>query len=593
MSKVGDLKQRLLAQVRATAGVVYGRDWGEDLFSLALPPDIQLGDFAAPCFLLARELGQSPGLVAQAIAARLPQSDSILSAQASGPYVNLKLSNRAFFSAAAEGTSEPLSVGAGERVMVEYLSPNTNKPLHLGHMRNGMLGMAVGNILTVTGHQVILANLINDRGVHICKSMWAYQHYGQDQTPASVGMKGDHFVGEMYVFFAELAKEEAGLEDKVQQMLRAWEAGDETVVALWRQMNEWVYEGFAATYATLGLRFDQFYYESETYKLGKDIVAAGLARGVLADEDGQITAEVPAVVYERVRSQKKKPDEPVPEKEPKKITLLRKDGTSLYMTQDLGTAVRKFEEYGLTRSVYVVGREQDFHFKSLFSILGQLGYDWAPRCYHLSYGMVYLPEGKMKSREGTVVDADQLVEDMTELARQEIEKRVQGLSAAELARRARAIALAAIKFYLLHQSPNLDIHFDPKKSLSFEGTTGPYCQYAYARAKSILRKAGAAPEAADVDFNLLGSDEERALAGQLLEYEDVLIRASREYNPVAVCNWLYEVGKAFNQFYHTSQVVGTTVSPALTGARLVLVQAAADALKRGLEILGIEAIEEM
>lgn len=592
MSNVRELKQGLLAQIRAVTSEVYGRDLGEEFFSLTYPPEPQLGDFAVSCFLLARELGEAPAFIAQAVAERLMTNDYSLSVQASGPYINLKLPNCVIFNAVTgDDVSESLNLGAGERVMVEYLSPNTNKPLHLGHMRNGMIGMAVGNILKATGHEVILANLINDRGVHICKSMWAYRNHGQGQTPATAGVKGDHFVGQMYVLFSQMAKDNESLEDEVQQMLHEWEAGDQEVVGLWRMMNEWVYEGFATTYATLGFRFDQFYYESETYQLGKDIVADGLARGILINDEGQVLAEVPAETYERRRGQKQKTSPN--KKDPKKITLLRRNGTSLYMTQDLGTAVRKFEEHGLSRSIYVVGREQDFHFNSLFSILGQLGYEWATRCYHLSYGMVYLPEGKMKSREGTVVDADHLVDDMTVLARREIEVRVQGLSENELATRARSIALAAIKFYLLRQNPHLDIHFDPKESISFEGVTGPYCQYAYARAKSILRKADMAINTQSIDFSILGSDEERAVANQLMEYGDVLTRAAKEYNPAIICGWLYETAKAFNQFYHTSRVVGVDVSLALSTARLALVCSVASALRCGLELLGIEAIEEM
>lgn len=591
MLNVPDLKQNLLQLIKAAGESVFGRELDSELFFLSPPPSPELGDFAAPCFALAKELKQPPAAIAEAIAPQLPANDCLLSAQASGPYINLKLANAAMFHAALADVSRVVNFGANERVMVEYLSPNTNKPLHLGHVRNGVLGMAVGNILKATGHKVVLANLINDRGVHTCKSMLAYHLHGQGQTPSGLGIKGDHYVGQMYVLFNQLLKEDPTLQDQAQQMLRAWEAGDPDVVALWQMMNQWVYEGFATTYATLGFQFHKFYYESQTYLLGKDLVADGLGRGIFVNEVGQVTAIVPDAVYQSERTKKK--TKAAPEKEPKKITLQRQDGTSLYMTQDLGTAVRKFEEYGLTRSVYVVGREQDFHFKSLFAILGQLGYEWASRCYHLSYGMVYLPEGKMKSREGTVVDADNLVDDMTLLSREEITKRLPDLPEAELAARSRAIALAAIKFYLLRQGPQLDIHFDPKESLSFDGITGPYCQYAYARAKSIVRKVEVISAAENIDFSVLGSSEERALSAKLMEYSDALARAAREYNPGVLCAWLYETARAFNQFYHTSRVVGADIPSELASARLSLVQVAAFALKNGLELLGIEAIEEM
>lgn len=597
MTSILSLKGSIIQRLVESSQKLFGCGSPED-FQLVHPPNISLGDLAVGCFPLAKKTGQPPAKLAASIAADLQPDENLEKATAMGPYINIKVPNRQLFSVIcleAEKYGERFgasTLGASEKVMIEYLSPNTNKPLHLGHIRNGVLGVALSNTLETAGFQVIRANLINDRGVHICKSMLAYQRWGGGETPSSTGEKGDHFVGRWYVRYAKEAELDPSLEGEVKKMLQKWEAGDPETISLWKRMNQWVYEGFAETCAALGLEFDVVYLESDTYKLGKDAVARGREIGVFTtDAEGNTVATVPASAYQRNRPEKKEPDE---KKEPKKITVLRPNGTSVYMTQDIGTAILKIEEHGLTCSVYVVGREQNFHFQSLFAILGLLGYPWASKCFHLSYGMVYLPQGKMKSREGKVVDADDLVREMAELALKEVETRYPDLSTDEQKKRAQSIGLAAIKFYLLRQNPTLDIHFNPQESLSFEGETGPYCQYAYARTQSILRKAGLGSGNFHplVDFALLGKQEELLLVQNLMDFSEVIERAAREYNPASICVWLYQTARMFNQFYHTCRVLGP-VGPSLSQTRLKLVKAVSIALKQGLQILGIEPIEEM
>lgn len=625
MENIRILKEAILGAVKNAYQEGFGHEAPDQALALSWPPDISYGTFAVPCFNLAKVLRMKPDEIAAVLAAKLQPSDCVLTGTAEGPYLNVVVPNQTLFGTVCRESKElgdsfgNSQLGNGQRVMVEYLSPNTNKPLHFGHVRNGVLGMAMANILAATGSVVVRANLINDRGVHICKSMLAYQIWGNGQTPESTGEKGDHFVGRYYVLFEKefeqewrahlqlhpdianspesdqaKARQEFFGQSKVgaavQTLLQKWEAGDPAVLNLWQTMNYWVYQGFAQTYQVLGLAFDVFYYESETYLLGKDLVDKGLSTKVLSVLDaGQVVATVPAEVYGHNRKSGKKVEPP------KQITLRREDGTSVYITQDLGTAVMKFEEHGLSRSIYVVGHEQDFHFQSLFAILGQLGYEWFRRCYHLSYGMVYLPEGKMKSREGTVVDADDLVAKMTHLAAAEIRERYPELPAADLWPRARSIGLAAIKFYLLRQAAHLDIHFDPAESIAFDGTTGPYCQYALARAKSIMRKAEerGLTQMARPDFSQLGTPEELQLAQLIMDFEITLTRSAQAYDPSLLANWLFRLAQAFNQFYHTSRVVDTAIDPHLVAARLSLVKATAIALQRGLTLLGIEPIDEM
>ena len=564
--------------------------------TMSRPPRIELGDFSIPCFPLSKALRAAPDVIAGRVAQRFAELPLIEWARAEKGFVNIKMKNEPLFAAPWSETTKDggtafgrSTESTGRRVMVEYLSPNTNKPLHLGHVRNGTLGMAVSNALGASGHTVVRANLVNDRGVHICKSMLAWQKWGNGETPASRGMKGDHFVGELYVLYSRQEKEHPELEAEIHEMLRKWEMGDPEIKKLWETMNGWVYAGFEETYRMLGFVFDTFYYESDTYTLGKDIVQEGLSRGIFVrTPDGAVVVPLPADQFGKDEKGKERV-----------ATVLRSDGTSVYLTQDLGTAVLKFDEHHLDQSIYVVADEQNNHFQTLFAILRMLGYSWADQCFHLSYGMVELPEGRMKSREGTVVDADDLVAGMTELAKQEIGARLAqngtNIPAEELETRARKIALAAIKFYLLNVDPRRKIRFDPKESLAFEGRTGPYCQYAFARCSSILRKAALAdPNWQDKqpDFSVLGNTEELLLVQRVSDLPQAIERTARSLNPSILCEAVYGIAQALSQFYHQHNVIGTEDEKARI-ARLHLIRMTGVALERGLELLGIEVIEEM
>jgi arginyl-tRNA synthetase len=415
--------------------------------------------------------------------------------------------------------------------------------------------------------------------------MLAWERFGNGATPESEGAKGDHFVGKWYVRYAIESEKDPAMEQNIQEMLQKWEAGDPGTLALWTKMNQWVYDGFAETYKRFGMEFDVFYYESDTYKLGRDVIAEGLQKGVFAKDDrGNTIYHLPEKRFGLEKNGL-----------PKKVTVLRPDGTSLYITQDIGTAILKVTEHRLDSSVYVVGSEQEHHFKCLFSMLDALGYAWASNCYHLSYGMVYLPEGKMKSREGKVVDADDLIAGMVELAEEEIRKRdlEHKLSDAEVRHRAAAIGVGAIKYYLLRVRPTQSINFDPAESISFDGFTGPYCQYAYARIFGILEKAGQrGVESSAVDFSLLGNIEELLLLKMLIQFPEEVASAVSEYNPSRVAAHVFNTAKAFNQFYNKHAVLQAE-SNELTAARLALIKATAVVLKRGLNLLGIDVLENM
>lgn len=586
---LAEWKEAVLAAVARACRAAFQCD--PEGLEAGFPPEVGLGDFAVACFPLARPLRMSPAEIAARIAAAASPEPPVAAIRAAGPYLNVALRPASFFGAsiaALRAAGERLgdcAVGAGRRVMVEYLSPNTNKPLHLGHLRNAALGIAITRLLEATGHRVIPAILINDRGVHICKSMLAWQRFAGGATPASEGMKGDHFVGKWYVRYAIEAEQDPSLEPAVQEMLQRWEAGDPQILALWKTMNGWVYEGFAETYRRFGMRFEVVYYESETYRLGKDVIVEGLARGVFTrDERGNTVFVLPEKPFGREK-----------DGTPKRVTVLRPDGTSLYITQDIGTAIRKVTEHALDSSVYVVGSEQEHHFQCLFAILEALGFPWARACRHLSYGMVYLPEGKMKSREGKVVDADDLIEGMVELAAEEIRRRdPEGrLAAEEIRRRAETIGVGAIKFYLLRVRPAQSIHFDPAESISFDGFTGPYCQYAYARIFGILEKAaerGIAEESAD--FGRLGNPEETLLLRHLLQFSEEVAAAAAEFSPARLAVHVFNTARAFNQFYNRHAVLQAETA-GLAAARLALIRATALVLKRGLELLGLEVLENM
>ena len=477
-------------------------------------------------------------------------------------------------------------------IMVECSSPNTNKPLHLGHIRNNLLGYSVAEILKVNGNKVYKTQIINDRGIHICKSMLAWQKFGNGETPQSTSLKGDKLVGNYYVVFdkeykkeienlvaggmtEEDAKKQAPLMLEAQEMLRKWEAGDEEVVALWKKMNQWVYDGFEETYTNLGVDFDKYYYESNTYLLGKDVVEEGLQKGIFyKKEDGSVWIDLT--------------DEGLDEK-----LVLRADGTSVYMTQDIGTAIQRVKDYpDITGMVYTVGNEQDYHFKVLFLILQKLGYDWAKHLYHLSYGMVDLPSGKMKSREGTVVDADDLMQEMTETAREISEElgKLDGMTDEEKNKLYRTIGMGALKYYILKVDPKKRILFDPKESVDFNGNTGPFIQYTYARIQSILRKA-------DFDFSkeiYQGKLEskEKDLIKKMMEFPAVVELAGNTFSPAVIANYTYDLVKEYNSFYQSVSILGET-DAGKKAFRVQLSDKIGQTIQKAFALLGIEVPERM
>ncbi|GAB2690204.1 arginine--tRNA ligase [Mucilaginibacter koreensis] len=480
----------------------------------------------------------------------------------------------------------------GQRVMVEYSSPNTNKPLHLGHVRNNLLGYSIAEILAASGYEVIKANLVNDRGIHICKSMLAWQKWGNGETPQSAGLKGDKLVGNYYVLFdkeykkqiedlkaqgqtEEEAKKNAPLTQEAQQMLQDWEAGKPEVIELWSKMNGWVYEGFESTYKKLGVNFDKYYYESNTYLLGKDIIEEGLANGVFfKKEDGSVWIDLTADGLDQK-------------------LVLRADGTSVYITQDLGTAQLKYNDYKMDESVYVVGNEQDYHFKVLFLILQKLGKSWAKGLYHLSYGMVDLPSGKMKSREGTVVDADDLIADMERAAQEQAESlgKIEDFTDAEKQHLYHIIGMGALKFFLLKVEPKKRLLFNPNESIELQGHTGPFIQYTHARIKSLFRKAGIDFSKASIEPVTLSSTE-RDLIVLLTQYSKTIKQAAADFSPAIVANYSYELAKSYNKFYQENSVLQAGDENTKL-FRLKLSSATASLIAQSMKLLGIEVPEQM
>ena len=539
---------------------------------LEVPPNQEFGDFAFPCFALSKIHKKSPQLIAHDLAAKLNSMDPSLLEKVSpqGPYVNFFLNKKQLSTTVLQKISQQKENYGKQvekkKIMIEFSSPNTNKPLHLGHVRNNALGDSISRIFTHLGNTVIKACLINDRGIHICKSMLAYKKWGHNKNPDK---KPDFFVGDFYVLFAKKAAEHPELEQEAQEMLQLWEKGDKEVVALWKKMNAWVYEGFEETYAKLGISFDRYYYESDIYLFGKEIAQEGLKKNIFFDKEGAIVAPLQ--------------DVGLPDK-----VLVRSDGTTIYMTQDLFLAQKKFEEEKIDRSIYVVGSEQNLHFQQLFAILKKLGYKWADDCYHLSYGMVNLPEGKMKSREGTVVDADTLILELTTLAKEEIHKRHPEIEHVVLQNRSKQVGIAALKFHMLRIDAAKDMVYNPKESISFEGETGPYVQYTHARISSILRKYGALPE--EISLSHLG-DKERALATMLEKFPAVIVESGSHYKPSYVCRYLLDLCQEFNSYYHDVPVLKAEEEIKL--ARLYLLSCIKVVLQNGLSLLGIEAPEEM
>ncbi|MBR9676816.1 arginine--tRNA ligase [Candidatus Woesearchaeota archaeon] len=534
---------------------------------IEIPPDSSFGDFAVPCFILAKELKKSPDHIAKHFAKTLKLSKEFIKVEAVGPYLNFFVERNNFFENAL--TEKPnFKVGKSQKIVNEFSSPNTNKPLHLGHIRNNLLGESVSKLLEKTDNTVIRTCLVNDRGIHISKSMLAYQKFGKNKAP---NKKSDHFVGDWYVRYNTEALKKPEIEQEAQAMLVDWEKNDNKVRALWKKMNTWVYAGFNETYKKLGIKFDKTYYESDHYDKGKKIVSDALKKNIFyTDDDGNVLAPL------------KKHGLPADK------VVLRSDGTSVYITQDIYLAKQKHDDYKPAKSIYVVGSEQKLHFRQLFKILQLLGMAKFWDLYHLSYGMVYLPQGKMKSREGTVIDADDLIEQMTSLAKKEVLKRYKKLDKLEVEKRANAIGLSALKFFMLKIDPSKDMTYNPTESISFEGETGPYVQYTYARIKSIIRKAGKKPSKIKVEKV---SDKEFALAKKLSGYSAAVQDAALHYKPSTICHYLLDLCQSFNNFYADHPVISSDKN--VMNKRLLLISKIASTIKDSLAVLGIEVLEQM
>jgi arginyl-tRNA synthetase len=544
----------------------------EKIESFLTKPPEGLGDFTIPCFAIAKELKKNPMEVAKTLSEI--KAPFLEKAETKGPYVNFFIS-KSFFSEAVLSSIISLKQKPSNKksVLLEYSSPNTNKPLHVGHLRNNFLGMCFSKLLEFDGYAVKKANLINDRGVHICKSMLAYQMFAEkeNKTPETEKMKGDHFVGSMYVKFSEEAKKNPTLEQKALDLLKLWEAGDEKTLAVWKKMNEWTLEGMKQTYANFGTLFDVWLFESDTFKLNsvKKIIEEGKEKKIFVEKDGALTAILEPELPNKV--------------------IMRTDGTSLYVTNDLALTEYKFDTFHPDKNIWLTANEQDLYFQQLIKIFEKLGRTWAAKCQHKSYGYITLPSGRMKSREGTVVDADDLLRDSIEKALVEIEKRHPELSVAEKSSRAKKIAVTAIKFSLLKFDAKKDVIFEVEKAVSFEGQTGPYLQYSYARAKSILRKA---PSFSREGFELLGSPSEKALLEALESFSVSVARSVDELTPHHIAQNALLIADRFNSFYHDSPVINPE-NPKQQNARLTLVEAVTKALKDAFCLLDLDLLEEM
>jgi arginyl-tRNA synthetase len=539
-----------------------------------VPKERSHGDFALPCFTFAKKLKKSPQQIAQDLAEKCAKKDG-WQVQALGPYVNLTipaktLAGDVLQKVQQEGTSYGCLRGKKKKMLVESPGPNTNKPLHLGHLRNMLLGQSITNVLACLGNDVHIVNVLNDRGVHICKSMLAYQKFGQGKTPESEGRKSDHFVGDMYVLYNQKVKQHPEMEEEIQEMLKRWEEGDPETMALWKKMNAWAKEGFAQTYERLHFTIEKEYPESETYSLGREFVLAGLKEGIFRKEDdGSVVVDLDMQDVD-------------------KKVLLRANGTTVYITQDIAMAKLRYDEYGFDEMIYVVGNEQEYHFRVLFEVFRKFGWSFADECKHFSYGMIELPEGKMKSREGKIVDTDNLLDTMIGLATEEVEKRYKDLLDKEVAHRAKVIGLGALRFFFLKFDPLKNFVYNPEQALAFEGETGPYVQYTYARISSIQRKAGKVQESS---YDVLDTDADRALLTVLREYPETVQRAGVEFKPSLVCHYLIRLCQEANSYYTSHPVLKS--EPDIRNARLALLDAVRQVIHNGLSLLGIETLEQM
>ncbi len=573
-------EQFLAAKASEAVKALYGADFPAESLQVAVTRKEFEGDYTLVVFPLLKTSHQAPEATGNSIGEYLKANcPEVSSYNVVKGFLNICLSG-AYWRESLQGVVEDKNFGqlpqTGKTVMVEFSSPNTNKPLHLGHIRNNLLGASVSEILKAAGNKVIKSTLVNDRGVHICKSMYAWEKRFNGATPESTGKKGDHLVGDCYVEYAKMEKEDPSVADDVHKMLVDWEKGDQHVRALWKMMNGWVFDGFAQTYKALGITFDRTYYESQTYLLGKELVQKGLDMGVFQrDPDGSVWCDLTADGLDRK-------------------LLLRSDGTSVYMTQDLGTAERRFAEYSLDSHVYVVGNEQDYHFQVLKLVLAKLGFDWADRIYHLSYGMVELPEGKMKSREGTVVDADDLIESMYNEAKAASEEsgKLADLSAEEKDALYHMIGLGALKYFILKVDPKKTMLFNPKESIDFNGNTGPFIQYTHARIRSILRKAAEQGLKADVAPGAELSPKEVRLVKIISAYPEKVREAADNFSPAVLANYSYDLAKEFNQYYHDTQILREP-DAVLLSMRLQLIGVVADVLRGAMGLLGINLPDRM
>lgn len=591
------LKELIKADALAVLDSLYG--YQPEKLELQLTRKEFEGELTLVVFPIVRFSKKSPEVTAaeigEALVKRMAKLESFNVVKG---FLNLKV-NDAYFIKSFAAAYRDLNYGKSKEklkpIMVEYSSPNTNKPLHLGHIRNNLLGYSVAEILKAAGHPSVKVQIINDRGIHICKSMIAWMLYGKGEEPITKGIKGDKLVGKYYVLFdkeykmqqseliasgfsEEEAKERAPIMIQARDLLMRWEQGDPETIALWKKMNQWVYDGFDATYEALGVDFDKNYYESETYLLGKKIVDQGLETGIFyKEDDGSVWIDL--------------------EKEglDKKL-LLRGDGTSVYMTQDLGTAIQRFQDFkseGLSSMIYTVGNEQDYHFKVLFTILKKMGYDWADELYHLSYGMVDLPSGKMKSREGTVVDADDLINDMISEAKRISEElgKTEGLEPSDKDKLYSTIGLGALKYFILKVDPKKRMMFDPEESIDFTGNTGPFIQYTYARINSLLKKGGL-DESLEVTYSKTLDPAEKAIIKQLMLFPMIITQAAEEHSPAVIANYIYDLVKVFNTMYQQLPILNDEDSEAIV-FRIQLSSLVARSIKLGMSLLGIEVPNRM
>ncbi len=594
------MEKDLILSVKNAVQALYGAEIGDAQVTLQKTKKEFVGDWTLVCFPLLKISRKNPAVTAEEIGAYLKENDSKISDyNVINGFLNLSINANSWVDL-LEGISKDEKFGFKEvtenspLVMIEYSSPNTNKPLHLGHIRNNLLGYSLSEIMKANGYKVVKTNIVNDRGIHICKSMLAWQKFGNGATPESIGKKGDHLVGDYYVAFdkaykaeikelmaggmdEEEAKKEAPLMKEAQEMLRKWEAGDQEVRALWKTMNDWVYAGFDETYKRLGVDFDKIYYESDTYLVGKEKVLSGLEKGLFfRKEDGSVWADMT--------------DQGLDQK-----LLLRADGTSVYMTQDIGTATLRFSDFPIDKMIYVVGNEQNYHFQVLSILLDRLGMEWGKDLVHFSYGMVELPEGKMKSREGTVVDADDLVEEMVGTAT-EISKelgKLDGLTEEEISSICEMIGLGGLKYFILKVDPRKNMTFNPKESIDFNGNTGSFIQYTHARICSVLRKAAEQGIAlAELNKDIELKEKEVSLIQALAAFPAVVAQAGKEYSPSLIANYTYELVKEYNQFYHDFSILKEENAD-LKNMRLVLSANVAKVIKAAMSLLGIQVPSKM